>query len=542
MIIIGSVVVVGLLAGGIFAFSRSNNSKLDNIDVIGDYTIYKSALLKFRKSEKRKCENLKDLVKYIETDKELPYERYNITVDEKYFVVKNTKNLDVASIIKRIGGTSYQNGNKLYLSFLSLTKVSKIEPVASFKVIPSENIFTTTNIEYDTSGVVAEDGKVADYKWEGNEVRFSEEGTYIVRLKIKDINGNWSDWYEKELLVQEKKGLKSVSCGYECAYIVHENGKVDVLGRNELGQLGTGTNESLSKRTYAINLDNVESLSAGEEHAVFKTYNGKIFSIGSNKKGQLGLGTKINSKIPKEIWGLEHIKQVESGKSFSGALSVSGSVYTWGDNDYGQLGNEKNLMRNIPKKIELLSNIKQISFGNKHALALTYDGMVYSWGSNENGQLGVGFKGKSLEPTLSEFKNAKFVCAGKDASYVINEVGRVLVCGRNTSNQLGIVGEKEIVFPIENMNLKNIVYISSVGDFAVALDNIGKVYSWGRYKHSDEDYNQKPSLIDGVKYTKSISTTVDSVFIINEKNNVYTWSSVLEKRDKLELIIEDDEL
>ena len=538
--IIGGIVVLGAIATGFFTLSKNMDSKDYDIDVVSDYMKFKSALLKFRKEEKRKCESLKELEKYIEKSEDIKWEYYNITVDEKYLVVKGAKHFDAKNIIKRVGGTSYINGNKIYLSFLSLTKVSKVEPVAKFKIIPSENIYTTTNIEYDTSETVVEDGKVVEYKWEDKEPRFKEPGTYIVRLKVKDINGNWSNWYEREILVLEKKGIKSISCGYEFAYIIHENGSVDVVGRNDSGQLALGHNEFVDARKFSINLENVESISAGEDHALIRTYDRKIYAVGNNKKGQLGLGTKINSKIPKEIWGLEFIKQVEAGKNFSGALTVSGSVFTWGDNEYGQLGNETSLMRDIPKKIDAISNIKQISFGNKHALALTYDGMVYSWGCNKYGQLGVGYKGKNLEPTLSEFKNIVYICAGKDTSYAINENGRVYVCGKNSSNQLGIDGERELVFPKENLNLKKIVTVESKGDFAVAVDEVGRVYTWGRYRHTDREFENKPTLIEGLKYIKSICTSLDKAYVVDEKDCVYAWSSIINDKEKLELKIEEE--
>lgn len=529
LLIIASIVIVKMI--------MSSPDEEDDIDVVAEYSILKTALLNYRKSGSKKCNSIIDLKEYVEKPDEISWSRYNITIDEKFLVVKNAKSLDSNSILKKIGGSSYSNAGKLYLSFLSLNKISSVDVIAKFTIIPPEDIYTTTTVEYDTSACSSEDNEVAEYKWEGNESRFDEPGIHLIRLKIKDKNGNWSEWYDKELEVKEKKGLKSIVSGFDCTYVVHNSGRVDLYGNNEYGQLGTGNVEPLNERNFGVNFSNVDMIASGEYHILIKTYDGRVLSLGKNNYGQLGLASRSDSKIPKEIWGLESIKMVSAGKTFSGALTTGGRVYTWGDNEFGQLAYEKGPYREIPKMVEDVENIKQISFGYNHALALTFDGHVIAWGGNDYGQLGVGFKGRTLEPTITEFKNAKYVCAGKYVSYVVTEAGRVIAAGQNNKSQLAISGEKEILFPEEVLTVKGAVKVeaSNCGNFVLVMDEIGGIYTWGQYNTLNEEFHEKPFKVPGVKYIKDLSATSYEAYIINEKDDVFKWDSDISKLHQVKL-------
>lgn len=529
LLIIASVVVVKMI--------MASSDEEDVIDVVEEYSRLKTSLLNFRKSGSKKCNAINDLKEFVERPDDITWDRYNITIDEKFLVVKNAKSLDTNMILKKVGGTSYSNAGKLYLSFLSLSKISSVDVISKFTIIPSYEIYTTTTVEYDTSGCSAEDDDIKEYKWEGNQSRFDEAGIHLIRLKVKDKNGNWSEWYDKELEVKEKKGLKSIVSGFDSTYIVHNSGKVDIYGKNESGQLGTGNMDPVNERKIGVNYSNIDMISAGEYHILMKTYDGRVLSLGKNNYGQLGIASRADSKIPKEVWGLESIKMVAAGKAFSGALTTGGRVYTWGDNEFGQLAYEKNPYREIPKMVEEVENVKQISFGFNHALALTFDGRVIGWGGNNYGQLGVGYKGRTLEPTITEFKNAKYVCAGKYVSYVVTEAGRITVAGQNTKSQLAIPAEKEMLFPEEILEIKGAMKVeaSNGGAFAVAMDEIGSVYTWGQYNSLNDNFHEKPFKVPGVKYIKDLSTSSFEAYIISEKDDVFKWDAEITNAEQLNL-------
>ena len=126
-------------------------------------------------------------------------------------------------------------------------------------------------------------------------------------------------------------------------------------------------------------------------------------------------------------------------------LDSDGKIYSWGRNYEGQLGNGTNTRTNNPMCISDISGsevngkrIKQIRMSDRgNVLAIDDSGKVYAWGDNSKGQLGNGLTdNKSLPICISDLQN-------------------------NVLN-----GKK-----IEKIFLRDAN--------AFALDNNGKLYSWG---------------------------------------------------------------
>lgn len=126
-------------------------------------------------------------------------------------------------------------------------------------------------------------------------------------------------------------------------------------------------------------------------------------------------------------------------------LDSDGKIYSWGRNYEGQLGNGTNTRTNNPMCISDISGsevngkrIKQIRMSDRgNVLAIDDSGKVYAWGDNSKGQLGNGLTdNKSLPICISDLQN-------------------------NALN-----GKK-----IEK------IFLSDANAFA--LDNNGKLYSWG---------------------------------------------------------------
>ncbi len=521
--------------------------KLDIDEVINDFRVLRSAFTQFKKDDKGLCEDLKALMPYLRENREIEWERYAITIDQKYMIIKDAKSVDSDQILKRIGGASFVKGNKLYLSFSSVNTISKVEPVAKFKIIPTEGYTTTTRVEFDYSSSVTEDNEINEVKWENMQQRYPEPGIKKVKLKVQDKNGNWSEWAEEQIVVKEIKGMKSISSGYDTVFIVHNNGKADGFGRNDFGQLAIGDTVPAARRKTLKFIDNADQIVGGEFHTVILTNDRKVYTCGRNNFGQLGQGDRTDVISPKQIWGgLENIKQISAGENFAAALSTSGQVYTWGgNNEYGQLGLEPSYFKEIPARVEGIENIKAISCGSTHMLALGFDGNVYSWGGdNRNGQLGLGFKGKNHEPIVTTVSGVKGICAGKSFSLAITEAGKVKVWGGiNSKNQLGILGESELLFPQELLDIKGVTELATKGNFVVARDDIGQVYTWGgHYSGVDDDYPMKPVRVGELKYIKSISATTDAGYAVDERGGeVLRWDRKLTKIENVLFFEEETE-
>lgn len=144
---------------------------------------------------------------------------------------------------------------------------------------------------------------------------------------------------------------------------------------------------------------------------------------------------------------------IAAGGDFSMAVRREGSatkLYTWGRNDQGQLGHgdvvQRNRMAPIANFPPTGEKIRTIVAGREHALALTESGKVYSWGNNTNGQLGRTTTDTTrMSPgqiAASSFNSRKVmgIAAGSFHSLAIDEDGKVYTWGLSSNGRLGRSG------------------------------------------------------------------------------------------------------
>lgn len=523
---IGGILIASAVALGVAVFASKGGKKTIKRDVLGDYAMIKSALIKFRKEKMGIVPEIKDLETYLEPDQKIDWKYYTLSSDEKFLVVNTEGVSEVHPILNQVGGDSYALSDKLFLSFNTLqTKKddADFEPIAAFSVYP-EQLTTMTTVHYDTSGCRAVDGEILEYKWEKALPLFDMPGEYLLKLKIRDNKGRWSKTAQKKITVIQEKGLASVAAGGTSLFVLHKDGRVDGQGINGYGQLGTGNITPYRDRVMIPTLYSISQLEATDTHTLVLKVNGTVYAFGKNDYGQLGTGNKLDVKTPKEIWGLKNIKQIAAGEDFGAALDVAGKVYTWGDNMVGQLGSDRMGSKDMPMVIEELSEIKHISLGYRHALAVRQDGTVYAWGDNDAGQLGLGFKSKQSEIMMTGLKKIDKAIAGKNFGLAIDHAGLVLGWGNNLKNQLGLLGQNEVMMPVEIKGLKDIVDIKTYGSYCIALDKYGKIFTWGQSNVLNDNYPEKPKLLDFLPLAKSIAIADRFAYLLTGDDRVIRWS------------------
>ena len=180
-----------------------------------------------------------------------------------------------------------------------------------------------------------------------------------------------------------------------------------------------------------------------------------------------------------------------------------GKVYTWGENFYGQLGDgSEDAYRERPICISDISgsvlngkNIINIFSDGDTVMAIDDKGKVYTWGDNDDGLLGDGSEDKyrNMPRCISDIsesalngKNMVEISARNCAIAIDNE-GKVYTWGANLNGELGDGTDENRNMPrcisdisgsaLSGKNIINIVYEM---DTVIALDNEGKVYAWGR--------------------------------------------------------------
>jgi alpha-tubulin suppressor-like RCC1 family protein len=231
-----------------------------------------------------------------------------------------------------------------------------------------------------------------------------------------------------------------------------------------------------------------------------------------------------------------YIVQISAGIYHSLALDSNGKIYAWGLNNNGQLGNGKiTNISYVPVEVDTSGvldgkNIVQVIAGIYHSLALDSNGKVYSWGGNVYGILGNGSTDTSTVPVevadgSVDFtsKNITQVSCGQNHSLALDENGRVYSWGSNTYGILGNGSTNNSNVPVEVVdNLLNedgnkIIKINAGFSHSLALGENGKVYSWG--------YNNNGQLGDGTTNNRNVPVLVADGDINFRSKNIVQISS-----------------
>lgn len=217
----------------------------------------------------------------------------------------------------------------------------------------------------------------------------------------------------------------------------------------------------------------VTDVSCGLGHALFLLHTGRVYAWGNGGNGRLGLGDFQDRTEACPVVLLQHdvVTAVQCGASHSMALTNAGRIYSWGKNTQGQCGHGTAEDQTRPQMIRKLDDkvIVQVAAGWEHSLALTQEGRMYSWGSgykdNRRGVippvLGLGHNDSRPSPELIssvETVNIVYITCGWDHCLAIDDKGKVLSWGSGQNGKLGHGNEENVSLPC---------YIAAFGDEVV---------------------------------------------------------------------------
>lgn len=237
-------------------------------------------------------------------------------------------------------------------------------------------------------------------------------------------------------------------------------------------------------------------IACGLGHTLFLTALGKVYAWGNGGNGRLGLGDLHDRNEACFITTLqdEIVSQVVCGASHSLALTNKGQVYAWGKNTQGQCGQGNIEDQLKPAAIKRLSEVTivQITAGWEHSIALTNEGKMYSWGcgykDNRRGiippVLGLGHSEcRPLPELISSMESVKIVsiASGWDHCLALDENGKLLSWGSGQNGKLGHNNEDNISIPCYVNSLEHVKIVSySAGcEHSAAISEDGKLYMWG---------------------------------------------------------------
>lgn len=297
--------------------------------------------------------------------------------------------------------------------------------------------------------------------------------------------------------ISEFDNIEKIEAGGGHSLALDANGNVWGWGNNLSGQLGQGTNDPNNQYDYPVQVissNNITDIAA--DNGLGATYTvtpgGTLLVCGSNETGRLGLGNAGNQTSPAAMvisTDISSITAIDAGTDHVAALDSFGRVWTWGRNDHGQLGDGTTITRAIPVQVSALSNtsISTISAGGSHTVALDSNGKVWTWGNNSEGQLGDGTYIDSHIPKMVNLPENVFITAisaGGNFTLALDSEGNVWSWGENKRGQLANgnygngIGTGRTT-PDKIADFSDVKAISAGSEYAVALKNDGTIWSWG---------------------------------------------------------------
>ncbi|MCL5057355.1 MAG: chitobiase/beta-hexosaminidase C-terminal domain-containing protein [Actinobacteria bacterium] len=351
-----------------------------------------------------------------------------------------------------------------------------------------------------------------------------------------------------------------VSGGYYHSLIRKGDGTVWAWGENRYGEVGDGTD---SERLGPVqvkgaggvgNLDNVAALDAGEWYSTALKNDGTVWAWGRNNYGQLGSGTTSSSFTPAQVRGpegtgfLTRIKAVAAGYQHAAALRADGTVWTWGVNFYGELGDGTGDPRSTPVPVRgpdgigFLTDVVAIAAGNEHTLALKSDGTVWAWGKNGLGELGIGaydWNDHLLPVQVTGLGSITAIAADEHFSMALGSDGTAWTWGDNYYGGLGDgTGASYRPSPVQVVGENGSGYLAGVSAIAagfehtVALKPDGTVWVWGENMYGElgngtKDYNvhQTPIRVPGLSGITGIYAGYEHTFAVDGAGAVWGWGA-----------------
>ena len=240
-----------------------------------------------------------------------------------------------------------------------------------------------------------------------------------------------------------------------------QSGIIIAFGNNTHNETSYDDYEKIHHPKIIFKLKNIriDHIYSGWEHNIVLSNKGDIYSFGNNQFYQCGLPNQENKdkiiKDPTNISVLnDSIKGISAacGNEYSLILTKDHEVYGFGNNEDGVLGLKDNTKKQYEfSKINFdnyTNKIKDISAGTVHNLALTMDNKLFSWGSSQGGQLGL------------------------PENYLLSQPGNKDSFFLSTPTLVQIFSQNE-------KKCDEIVKIGCGEAHSIALNNKGKVYSWG---------------------------------------------------------------
>ena len=163
MNIFGVILAIGSVVGTVIYYMSESKERIE-IDPYHDYEKILDAAMAYKEDKEEYAKDFSKLSPYISKKEIVASKRYGLSLDGKFLTISNLNEEEATNLINEIGGESYINGKFTYLTLMRKNELSKIKPIAHFNIKPDSKINTTSVLQYDTSGCIAEDNEIVEKK------------------------------------------------------------------------------------------------------------------------------------------------------------------------------------------------------------------------------------------------------------------------------------------------------------------------------------------------------------------------------------------
>lgn len=117
-------------------------------------------------------------------------------------------------------------------------------------------------------------------------------------------------------------------------------------------------------REVKLIMNDVVQYAVGEKHKMILKSNGTVWAWGKNNMVQLGDGTDIDRNSPVQVIGLDDVVAIAAGDAHSVAIKSDGSVWTWGVIGKSQIENGGGHASSVPVRVKGVGGIGYLNLNN----------------------------------------------------------------------------------------------------------------------------------------------------------------------------------
>ena len=393
------------------------------------------------------------------------------------------------------------------------------------------NVYTITEVTIPVGEKVKEiqiDNNSVYYLTENGRVYACGNNSYG-RLGIGSEETNVYTITEVPLPVAEK--VKEIQIDMHSVYYLTENGKVYACGVNSNGQLGLGVEESNVYTATEVPIpvgEKLKEMQMATYSVYYLTENGRVYACGRNSVGQLGIGvedSKVYTATEVPLPEGEKVKEMYSSTMKTYYLTENGRVYASGLNSSGGLGigNDESFIYTATEVIlPTEESVETVNWGN-NIYYIMKSGRIYAIGSNSYGRLGVGSSESTInipaKVLIPEGVKIKEIIFEASSTYYISEDEKIYVSGDNSNGQLGILGMDKVINVVRSEALSLIDLELRQNNKRIYITEDKQIYMDG--KRIDILGLKESSL--RMKEIRVEGNNCDSIYQLTENGEVYVW-------------------